>query len=73
MNHGEQLTVDFEEDYQGTIMTKLADRKGKLLEMIPDGKGRVRLDYNIPTRGLIGFRTEYFICHIWYWFDLSYL
>ncbi|MBT7276349.1 MAG: translational GTPase TypA [Woeseiaceae bacterium] len=55
----EQLTVDFEEDYQGTIMTKLADRKGKLLEMIPDGKGRVRLDYNIPTRGLIGFRTEY--------------
>ena len=55
----EQLTVDFEEDHQGTIMTKLADRKGKLLEMIPDGKGRVRLDYNIPTRGLIGFRTEY--------------
>ena len=55
----EQLTVDFEEDYQGVIMTKLADRKGKLIEMIPDGKGRVRLDYNIPTRGLIGFRTEY--------------
>ena len=55
----EQLTVDFDEDHQGAIMTKLADRKGKLLEMIPDGKGRVRLDYNIPTRGLIGFRTEY--------------
>ena len=55
----EQLTVDFEEEYQGTIMTKLAERKGKLIEMIPDGKGRVRLDYNIPTRGLIGFRTEY--------------
>ena len=55
----EQLTVDFEEEHQGTIMTKLADRKGKLIEMIPDGKGRVRLDYNIPTRGLIGFRTEY--------------
>ena len=55
----EQLTVDFEEEHQGTIMTKLAERKGKLIEMIPDGKGRVRLDYNIPTRGLIGFRTEY--------------
>ena len=55
----EQLTVDFEEEYQGTIMNKLAERKGKLIEMIPDGKGRVRLDYNIPTRGLIGFRTEY--------------
>ena len=55
----EQLTVDFGEEHQGTIMTKLADRKGKLIEMIPDGKGRVRLDYNIPTRGLIGFRTEY--------------
>lgn len=55
----EQLTVDFEEDYQGVIMTKLAERKGKLLEMTPDGKGRVRLDYRIPTRGLIGFRTEY--------------
>ena len=55
----EQLTVDFEEDYQGAIMTKLAERKGKLLEMTSDGKGRVRLDYRIPTRGLIGFRTEY--------------
>ena len=55
----EQLTVDFGEEHQGTIMTKLADRKGKLIEMTPDGKGRVRLDYSIPTRGLIGFRTEY--------------
>ena len=55
----EQVTVDFEEDHQGSIMTKLADRKGKLIEMTPDGKGRVRLDYSIPTRGLIGFRTEY--------------
>jgi len=55
----EQLTVDFEEDYQGAVMTRLADRKGELLSMTPDGKGRVRLDYRIPTRGLIGFRTEY--------------
>ena len=55
----EHLTVEFEEEHQGPIMTRLAERKGKLIEMIPDGKGRVRLDYNIPTRGLIGFRTEY--------------
>ena len=55
----EQLTVDFEEDYQGGVMTRLAGRKGELLSMTPDGRGRVRLDYHIPTRGLIGFRTEY--------------
>jgi len=55
----EQLTVDFEEAYQGAVMTRLASRKGELLSMTPDGKGRVRLDYRIPTRGLIGFRTEY--------------
>jgi len=55
----EQLTVDFEEAYQGAVMTRLAQRKGELLAMVPDGKGRVRLDYRIPTRGLIGFRTEY--------------
>jgi GTP-binding protein len=55
----EQLTVDFDEAYQGAVMTRLADRKGELVDMIPDGKGRIRLDYRIPTRGLIGFRTEY--------------
>jgi len=55
----EQLTVDFEEAYQGAVMTRLADRKGELQNMLPDGKGRMRLDYIIPTRGLIGFRTEY--------------
>ena len=55
----EQLTVDFDSDFQGPVMTRLADRKGELLSMHPDGKGRVRLDYRIPTRGLIGFRTEY--------------
>jgi GTP-binding protein len=55
----EQLTVDFGEDYQGAVMTRLAERKGELQAMSPDGKGRVRLDYRIPTRGLIGFRTEY--------------
>ena len=55
----EQLTVDFDEEYQGSVMTRLAERKGELVDMLPDGKGRIRLDYRIPTRGLIGFRTEY--------------
>jgi GTP-binding protein len=55
----EQLTVDFDEEFQGAVMTRLADRKGELQNMFPDGKGRIRLDYKIPTRGLIGFRTEY--------------
>ena len=55
----EQLTVDFNEEFQGAVMTRLADRKGELQNMLPDGKGRIRLDYMIPTRGLIGFRTEY--------------
>ena len=55
----EQLTVDFDAAHQGAVMTRLADRKGELLDMLPDGRGRIRLDYRIPTRGLIGFRTEY--------------
>jgi GTP-binding protein len=55
----EQLTVDFADQYQGAVMTRLAERKGELLAMMPDGRGRVRLDYRIPARGLIGFRTEY--------------
>jgi GTP-binding protein len=55
----EQLTVDFEEAYQGAVMEKLAARKGQLKDMQSDGKGRIRLDYRIPARGLIGFRTEY--------------
>jgi GTP-binding protein len=55
----EQLTVDFAEDYQGTVMKRLAERRGELLAMTPDGKGRIRIDYRIPTRGLIGFRTGY--------------
>ena len=55
----EQLTVDFAEEYQGAVMTRLAERKGELLTMMPDGRGRVRLEYKIPARGLIGFRTEY--------------
>jgi len=55
----EQLTVDFDGDYQGAVMSRLAQRRGELVSMQPDGRGRVRLDYRIPARGLIGFRTEY--------------
>jgi GTP-binding protein len=55
----EQLTVDVEEGDQGAIMEALGTRKGELKDMSPDGKGRVRLDYVIPSRGLIGFQTEF--------------
>jgi GTP-binding protein len=55
----EQLTVDVEEKDQGSIMEALGTRKGELKDMVPDGKGRVRLDYIIPSRGLIGFQTEF--------------
>lgn len=55
----EILTVDIEEQHQGTIMEKLGSRKADLTDMVPDGKGRVRLDYVIPSRSLIGFHTEF--------------
>jgi GTP-binding protein len=55
----ENLTVDVESNNQGAIMEKLGARRGDLLNMEPDGKGRVRLEYMIPARGLIGFQTEF--------------
>jgi GTP-binding protein len=55
----ELVTLDFAEEFQGGVMTRIAERKGELLNMQPDGRGRVRLEYRIPARGLIGFRTEY--------------
>ena len=55
----EMLTVDVESVNQGTVMEKLGMRRGDLLNMEPDGKGRVRLEYMIPARGLIGFQTEF--------------
>ena len=55
----EQLTVDVPQDYQGAVMERLGNRRGSLNDMVPDGRGRVRLDYTIPARGLIGFRTEF--------------
>ncbi len=55
----EQLVVDVEEIHQGGVMEKLGIRKGQLKGMEPDGKGRVRLEYQIPARGLIGFQNEF--------------
>jgi GTP-binding protein len=55
----ELLTVDVEEQHQGGIMEALGTRRGELKDMVPDGRGRVRLDYVIPSRGLIGFQTEF--------------
>jgi GTP-binding protein len=55
----EQLTVDVEESSQGGVMEMLGERRGDLQDMIPDGRGRTRLDYVIPARGLIGFRTDF--------------
>ncbi len=55
----EQLTVDIEVEHQGAVMEALGIRRGKLDDMVPDGRGRVRLDYLIPARGLIGFRTDF--------------
>jgi GTP-binding protein len=55
----EFLTVDIEIQNQGAVMEELGRRRGELLEMTPDGKGRVRLDYRIPARGLIGFQGEF--------------
>ena len=55
----EMVTIEVEEIHQGAIMEKLGERKGDLLNMVPDGKGRIRLEYMMPSRGLIGFQTEF--------------
>lgn len=55
----EQLTVDVEENHQGAVMESLGLRRGDLQDMAPDGRGRVRLEYRIPARGLIGFQGEF--------------
>jgi len=55
----EILTADVEEHHQGPVMEALGARRGDLLDMQPDGRGRVRLDYRIPARGLIGFQSEF--------------
>lgn len=55
----ENLVVDCEDQHQGAIMEELGNRKGELQDMVPDGKGRVKLEFMIPSRGLIGFRTQF--------------
>ncbi|MBS0446806.1 MAG: translational GTPase TypA [Proteobacteria bacterium] len=55
----EQVTADVEDQHQGAVMQALGERKAELVNMEPDGMGRVRLDYKIPARGLIGFQNEF--------------
>ena len=55
----ETVTIDVEEEHQGSIMEQIGLRKGELTNMSPDGKGRIRMDFMIPSRGLIGFQTEF--------------
>ncbi|MDC3172424.1 translational GTPase TypA [Alphaproteobacteria bacterium] len=55
----ENVTIDVEAVHQGKVMEKMGERKAQLSDMVPDGKGRVRLDYNMTSRGLIGFRSEF--------------
>ncbi|GLP97591.1 GTP-binding protein [Paraferrimonas sedimenticola] len=55
----ETVTVDVEEEHQGSIMEKMGLRKAELTDMAPDGKGRIRMDFIMPSRGLIGFQTEF--------------
>ena len=55
----EQVTIDVEEQHQGALMEALGECRGELKDMVPDYKGRVRLDYIVPSRGLIGFQTDF--------------
>ena len=55
----ELVTIEVEEEHQGQVMERMGERKGELTNMVPDGKGRVRIEYLMPSRGLIGFQTEF--------------
>src|SRR5260221_803482 len=55
----EMLTLDVEETHQGAVMEAIGQRRGDMMDMVSDSRGRVRLDYRIPARGLIGFQTEF--------------
>ncbi|WP_257280174.1 translational GTPase TypA [Endozoicomonas sp. ISHI1] len=55
----EQVVVDVEEEHQGSLMEEMGYRKAELTNMVPDGKGRVRLEFMMPARGLIGFRSQF--------------
>ncbi len=55
----ERLTVDCPEDFVGVVTQRLGTRKGRMMAMVNHGSGRVRMDFEVPTRGLIGFRTDF--------------
>lgn len=55
----EIVVIDIEEQHQGSIMEEMGNRRAEMTNMIPDGKGRVRLEFNMPARGLIGFRSQF--------------
>ncbi|MBG9995859.1 translational GTPase TypA [Pseudoalteromonas sp. NZS127_1] len=55
----ETVTIDCQDEHQGSVMEQVGLRKGELTNMTPDGKGRMRLDFMIPSRGLIGFQTDF--------------
>lgn len=55
----EQVVIDLEEQHQGSIMEEMGNRKAELTNMVPDGKGRIRLEFIMPARGLIGFRSDF--------------
>ena len=55
----EDLSIDIEEQHQGKVMESLGERRGELKEMLPDGNGRVRMQFRIPTRGLMGYRPAF--------------
>ena len=69
----ETVTIDVLEEHKGSIMENIGLRKGELKDMSPDGKGRVRMDFIMPSRGLIGFHTEFFNAYIRFWFALPYV
>lgn len=55
----EQVVIDINEEHQGSIMEEMGNRRGEMTNMVPDGKGRVRLEFIAPARGLIGFRGQF--------------
>jgi len=55
----ELVTIDVQDQHQGTIMERMGNRAAEMIDMVPDGEGRVRLDFRIPSKGLIGFRNEF--------------
>ncbi|MDX1692828.1 MAG: translational GTPase TypA [Ketobacteraceae bacterium] len=55
----ENVMIDIEDEHQGAVMEQLGLRKGEMTNMVPDGKGRVRMEFVVPSRGLIGFRSEF--------------